>query len=130
MTFRERLMQWLESERDDAGDGAASSEQPVDGEAPPAWAKQIVDRLDALEASSSASGAADGDKPEAGGPDPSAASGARAPRPEDAPTGAAPPAGAAGGRGAWTAEQLEQMTPDQINENWDSILAQWQSEER
>lgn len=106
------------------------TETPKDGEAPPAWAQQIVDRLEALEAPVTDSSAAGGDKSEAGGPDPSAASGTTASRPEDAPTGAAPPASTTRPGGSWTSEQLEQMTPDQINEHWPSILAQWQAEER
>lgn len=109
------------------------ADKPEDGDKPPAWAQQLIDRLDALE-STSPSGAAGGDKPESGGgaspPAPVAAAGKDKESPSTTPAGAAPPAGAAGGRGPWTDERLEAMTPEQINKNWDSIEAQWKSESR
>ena len=109
--------------------GGDAPAQESEAEAPP-WAQALVDRVAALEAGSSPPAAASVDQPGSGAVPPAAPAPAITEPPSNELAGAAPPASTTPPRGSWTAEQIEAMTPDEINRNWDSIEAQWKAESR
>ena len=131
-----KLKALISAEESETAEAAASTtEQPAAGEdAPPAWAQSLIDRLDKLESAvSPAAGdavAGSTGAPPAAAPAPGSSSVTGGEPGAAPPQGAAPPATSTRPQGGWTDEQLQRMTPEQINKHWDSIAAQWQAEAR
>lgn len=128
MSLLDKLKELIAAE-EAPGDPPADNPGAGDAE-PPAWAKSIVDRLDALEAVSTeptgSSSVPDSASPLAKGSSP--ADSAPAGAPGSPPAGAAPPATSTATT-PWTAERVKALSPDELDKHWDEIAAQWRAEE-